>query len=152
MTLFELIRKDHDYQRELLNKLIDTSGDSADRRRLYEQVKTELQIHEDVEEKNFYKHLIDSEATIEMVRHGMAEHHEIDELIESLDNTEMDSSSWLNTAKKLKDQVEHHLKDEEQEFFKIAGKELSDSKKEELARQYEKDLIDAKENQMVVER
>jgi len=69
-------------------------------------------------------------------RHGIAEQHEIDELIEKLEDTEMDASSWLKFAKDLQHKVEHHLKDEEHTFFQLAGKVLSESQKTDLAKAY----------------
>jgi hypothetical protein len=47
--------------------------------------------------------------------------------------------AWLATAKKLSDKVHHHLKEEEQKFFQMAGKLLDDKQKEQLAGQYEKE-------------
>ncbi len=78
--------------------------------------------------------------TIEDSRHGIAEHHEIDELIEALDNTEFSDPSWLTKLKKLKDKVEHHLADEEQAFFQRAGKVLDKSEKSQLADEYQKEM------------
>ena len=58
MNIFEAIREDHDIQRKLLDDLVDTSGDSKIRKQLFEAVKHELLIHEDGEERHFYKPLI----------------------------------------------------------------------------------------------
>ena len=63
----------------------------------------------------------------------------MDEMMEELDETEMSSPAWLATAKKLSDKVHHHLKEEEQKFFQMAGKLLDDKQKEQLAGQYEKE-------------
>jgi hemerythrin-like domain-containing protein len=76
---------------------------------------------------------------VELSRHGIAEHHEMDEMMEALDETEMSSPAWLATAKKLSEKVHHHLKEEEQKFFQMAGKLLDDKQKESLAGQYEKE-------------
>ncbi|MNO07802.1 hypothetical protein D3C81_2301550 [compost metagenome] len=43
------------------------------------------------------------------------------------------------TAKKLSEKVHHHLEEEEQKFFQMAGKLLNDKQKESLAGQYEKE-------------
>ena len=72
----------------------------------------------------------------EKARHGIAEHHEIDELIEQLEETDYDSSAWLKIAKDLKDKVEHHLDDEEHTFFQLAGKVFSETQKQNLAKHY----------------
>lgn len=72
----------------------------------------------------------------EKARYGIAEHHEIEGLIEQLEETEYDSSAWLKIAKQLKEKVEHHLEDEEYKFFQLAGKVFSENQKESLAKSY----------------
>ncbi|WP_149274904.1 hemerythrin domain-containing protein [Pareuzebyella sediminis] len=136
MNIFEALREDHDIQRELLDKLVATSGDTEKRDELFKKLKSELENHADGEERYFYKPLIDSDKTQDLARHGIAEHHEIDELIEALEATEYSSSAWLKIVKDLQHKVEHHLEDEEHQFFQMAGKVLSDSKKETLGTDY----------------
>ena len=136
MNIFETLRQDHDIQRDLLKKLIDTSGDSKNRDSLFNSLKKELEVHADAEERFFYKKLISWDRTQDKARHGIAEHHEIDELIAELEKTEYSSPSWLVTAKKLKEKVEHHLDEEEHQIFQMAGKVLSDSEKQDLAKKY----------------
>jgi hypothetical protein len=60
----------------------------------------------------------------------------MDEMMETLDETEMSSPAWLVTAKKLTHKVHHHLNEEEQKFFQAAGKLLDESQKTALAKQY----------------
>ena len=136
MNIFEALRKDHDVQRDLLKKLVQTSGDSEKREELFAALKKELSIHADAEERFFYKKLISSDKTQDKARHGIAEHHEIDELIADLEETDYSSPSWLVTAKKLKEKVEHHLEEEEHEVFQMAGKVLTKDLKKVLASEY----------------
>ncbi|WP_047547603.1 hemerythrin domain-containing protein [Psychroserpens sp. Hel_I_66] len=138
MNIFEAIREDHDIQRALLDKLVKTSGDSKERDSLFKDLKNELKIHADAEERHYYKPLIDSDMMQDKARHGIAEHHEIDELVEKLEETDYDSSAWLKTAKDLKHKVEHHLEDEEHKFFQLSGKVLSEKQKLDLAAAYSK--------------
>lgn len=98
--------------------------------------KKKLSVHADAEERYFYKKLISSDKTQDKARHGIAEHHEIDELIEDLEAAEYSSPGWLVTAKKLKDTFEHHLDEEEHEVFQMAGKVLIESEKKTLADEY----------------
>lgn len=137
MTIFEAIRHDHDIQRELLDKLTSTSGDTKVRDSLFTKLKKQLQIHAEAEERHFYKPLISNDMMQEHARHGIAEHHEIDELIEKLENTDYHSSAWLKTAKDLKHKVEHHLEDEEHTFFQLAGKVFNATEKTEMAKPYQ---------------
>lgn len=136
MNIFEAIRQDHDIQRDLLDKLVKTSGDTKERDTIFKELVTELKVHADAEERHYYKPLIDSDMMQEKARHGIAEHHEIDELIEQLEDTDYDSSAWLKIAKDLKHKVEHHLEDEEQKFFQLSGKVLSENQKNSLATSY----------------
>ncbi len=136
MTIFEALRKDHDIQRELVDNLVKTEGDSDKRNELFILLKRQLEAHAEAEERNFYKPLIDSDLTQGRARHSIAEHHEMDELIEELEETDYSSPGWLVTAKKLREQVHHHLDEEEQEVFQLAGKVLSDTQKTKLAAGY----------------
>ena len=136
MTIFEALRQDHDIQRDLLKQLVETSGDTKRRSELFKALKEELKIHADGEERYFYVPLIDVDKTQDHARHGIAEHHEIDELIETLEKTEQDSSAWLKYAKDLQHKVEHHLDDEEHTIFQLAGKVLSEDKKTSLSTDY----------------
>lgn len=142
MNIFEALRQDHDIQRKLLDQLVDTSGDTSARDEIFKKLKTELDIHADAEERYFYKPLIDVDRTQDLARHGIAEHHEIDELIEQLEETDYSSSAWLKITKDLQEKVEHHLEDEEHQFFQIAGKVFSDGSKTTLAKDYNKHMED----------
>ena len=137
MKIFEAIRKDHDVQRKLLEVLVDTSGDSKTRRDAFNTLKKELAIHADGEERHFYIPLMKVDKTQDHARHGVAEHHEIDELVEKLENTDYSSSAWLKYAKDLQEKVTHHLADEEHSFFQLAGKVLPDKELTDLAEEYQ---------------
>ncbi len=136
MNIFEAIRKDHDTQRELCRLVTSTSGDSKERKEMWEKLKHELQIHADAEERTFYSPLIHNDMMQEHARHGIAEHHEMDELMEKVNETDMDSPAWLVYAKQLCEKVEHHLDDEEHSFFQLAGKVFTEIQKTSIAKDY----------------
>ncbi|WP_154224482.1 hemerythrin domain-containing protein [Marinicella rhabdoformis] len=136
MNIYEAIKEDHKIQLELLDKLTDTSGDSDFRSNIFSQLKTELEAHANAEERFFYVSLIYKDSTQEDARHGIAEHHEIDEMIAQLVETDQSSSAWLKYAKNLQDKIKHHLAEEEKDYFPIAQKNISDDKAEELGQQY----------------
>ncbi|QNJ97125.1 hemerythrin domain-containing protein [Constantimarinum furrinae] len=136
MNIFEAIRKDHDLQRELCDKLTKTEGASDTRKQLFKALKHELNVHAIAEERHFYSPLIHNDMMQEHARHGIAEHHEIDDLVEQLEETDMDSPAWLVYAKQLCEKVEHHLEDEEHTFFQLAGKVFTETQKKALAKDY----------------
>lgn len=140
MNIFEALRVSHDRQRQYIDAVLRTQGDSKERREAYKQLKDELYAHETAEERHFYIPLMAHDNGVDLSRHAIAEHHEMDELLEKLDDIDMSSSAWLTTARALGDKVLHHLEEEEQRFFQMAGKLLTDSQKSELAGKYDREF------------
>lgn len=141
MNIFEALRVSHVTQRELADNLIRTEGDSPERASLFTELKLELAAHAAAEERFFYVPLIAHDMTQEPSRHGIAEHHQMDKLVEQLASTELSSPGWLVAAKELHHKIYHHLEDEEQGVFQLAGKVLSEAQKLSLARDYEGEFV-----------
>ncbi|MFC3024286.1 hemerythrin domain-containing protein [Vibrio zhugei] len=142
-NIFDVLKESHEKQRLLLDTLMETSGDSPARKEFYQNLKDELEQHSAAEERFFYAPLIDSDKTIELSRHGIAEHHEFDKLMAQLDETDMSSPAWLSLMKTLRHKVLHHLEDEEQNFFQLAGKVMTDNQKVTLADGYVEEMTNA---------
>jgi hypothetical protein len=141
MNIFQALRVSHENQRLLADQLIQTQGDSPERMSLFNELKRELAAHAAAEERFFYVPLIGHDMTQEPSRHGIAEHHEMDELVDELEATERSSPGWLVTAKALRHKIFHHLQDEEQGIFQLAGKVLSEAEKLSLALDYEGEFV-----------
>ena len=144
MNIFEALREDHEKQRTLVDLIVKTHGDSEGRNELFDKLVSELQRHAMAEERNFYVPLMQKDLTQEKARHSVAEHHEIDELIAKLRETDYSSSGWLATAEKLRERVHHHLDEEEHEVFQMAGKVLTEKEKTSLATTYQTDMAATK--------
>ncbi|ASP47771.1 hemerythrin domain-containing protein [Cognaticolwellia beringensis] len=140
MDIFSALRSDHEKQRLLMKVLVETTGDSASRRDFFIDLKFQLKQHSIAEERYFYMPLMKLDATIELARHAIAEHHDIDKIIAQLETTDMDSPVWLKTMKALQNKVLHHITEEEREFFQQAGKNLSAKQKVDLATQYRAEM------------
>ncbi|WP_180049219.1 hemerythrin domain-containing protein [Acinetobacter sp. YH12144] len=136
MNIFEALRQSHEQQRALAEQLVQTSGDSPERRDLFDRLKNELFAHAVGEDRYFYIPLMMTDSGLNITRHALAEHHEMDELLEQLTETEFSNPGWLAIVKKLSETVHHHLQEEEHGFFQQAGKILDDKQKEALAKQY----------------
>ena len=135
-TVFEALRADHQTQRDLVAQLVETEGDSDDRADLFDRLRVELVAHADAEGRFFYIPMMEFDRTQEKARHSVAEHHELDELVEELQETDLSSPHWIATAEKLEHDLVHHLDEEEQEVFQMAGKVLTETQKTELAKSY----------------
>ena len=134
--IFAALREDHDVQRRLVALLVKTEGDSEGRDELFNNLKENMAHHANAEERHFYVPLMEHDLTQEKARHSVAEHHELDELIEKLEATDFSSSAWLKIAKQLEHDLIHHLDEEEHEVFQLGGKVLSEQEKASLAEDY----------------
>ena len=141
MNIFEALRISHVAQRALADHLLQTAGDSPERASLFKELKRELAAHAAAEERYFYVPLIAHDVTQEPSRHGIAEHHQMDKLIETLEATDFSSPAWLAAARALHHKIHHHLEDEEQGVFQLAGKVLSEAQKLSLAKDYEGEFV-----------
>ncbi|MEX2475391.1 hemerythrin domain-containing protein [Marinobacter sp.] len=140
MNVFEALRHDHEVQRDLLNRLEDTQGAEQLRQQNFAKLKDELSQHAAAEEKCFYAQLLTVDLTQDKARHSVAEHKEMDDLVEELAEIDYSSPQWLQKFKDLKHLVSHHLDEEEQEVFQMAGKALTDKQKEYLGEQYRNEM------------
>ncbi|MEZ6019083.1 MAG: hemerythrin domain-containing protein [Planctomycetota bacterium] len=135
-TIFEALRESHDRQRNLLKKVSQTLGDSPDRRRLYSELKTELKSHADAEERSLYARMLEEKTSQPVASHSVHEHHEIDDLLEKLDDMSLSNPNWIRTFGELSEKVHHHLKEEEHGTFQVAGKVLNAAEKTALTEVY----------------
>ncbi len=84
MDIFAALIESHDLQRRIAKRLLSDIGDQQQRARDFEQLKTELAAHETAEERAFYVPLIEYDEAVDASRHGIAEHHEMDEMVQSI--------------------------------------------------------------------
>ena len=125
--IFGRLVADHDEHRALIAMIEETSGDSPDRRRLFDEMVREVSAHAAAEEQALWSVVLRNPETTEDARHAVAEHKQIDELIEELQEADMSSPGWLSHFAKLKHKYLHHIREEEQEQFVAAEKHLSEA-------------------------
>lgn len=135
-NIYKALEEDHKTQRELARKLVETEGKSETRQSIYNELKTELEAHAAAEEKYFYRPLMKYDKTLEHARHSVAEHKELDDILEKLEDTKMDSSSWLKTAKHLKERLIHHVDEEEADVFPVAKKTIPKGDAQKLSEEF----------------
>ncbi len=134
--IFAALIEKHEIQRELCDKLEKTEGE-AQRKAVYEDLKLELQAHAAAEERHLYVPVMQHDEGLELSRHAITEHHEMDEMIETLDDGRIGQEKWDKTCADLIHKVRHHLKEEENEFFKQAEKILDTDLQQRLGALYQ---------------
>ena len=121
MDALTLLTNDHQKMRKLLTELESTTERGVKtREELYSTIKGELTIHEIIEEEIFYPALKEHPKAKEIVLEGYEEHHVVDTVMAELENLPVDDESWGAKAKVMKENVEHHMEEEEGEMFKKA--------------------------------
>ena len=136
MDIFQALLQSHERQRALSKRLLAAIGDHAPRKQAYDELRAEMAAHETAEERAFYVPLFEHDETVDEARHAIAEHHEIDEMVEDIEKSKEGSAEWLESLGKLVQKVEHHLKEEEQKFFPEAKKVLEPKQQQELGALY----------------
>lgn len=138
-TIYEALRESHELQRSLCRKLLRAKPGDAKRKDLFAALRLELAAHAAAEERFLYAPIMMDDMGLEPSRHALAEHHEIDECIETLEKLDIEGTAWLDHARKLSEEVHHHLKEEDKKFFQVSGKILTDAQKLQLANRYRRD-------------
>jgi hemerythrin superfamily protein len=139
-TIFEALRDDHETQRTLASILVETEGDSDGRREIFDKIRREMMAHAAAEERYFYVPLMESDTTQEQARHSVAEHKELDDYIEQLEQYDRSAPQWLLTTREMTERLTHHLDEEETEVFPVAGRVLSNDVEASLASEYRADM------------
>jgi hemerythrin superfamily protein len=116
MHALTLLTDDHDKVKKLLDQLEATDAPSR-REELFTKIKRELVVHETIEEEIFYPALKQHPRAKEIVLEGFEEHDVVDTLMGELSRLPYDDETWGPKAKVMKENIEHHIQEEEGEMF-----------------------------------
>ena len=121
MDALTLLRRDHDKVKSLLRELEPTTERAVKTRsELFSRLKSELTVHEIVEEEIFYPTLKQHPKAREIVLEGYEEHNVVDTLMSELESLDVDDETWGPKAKVMIENIEHHIEEEEGDMFKKA--------------------------------
>lgn len=137
-AIFERLKQDHDKHRELLDRILDSEGANGDREALFVELTKELKSHAAAEEQALYSTMLRKPETTDETRHSVAEHHEIDEMLNDLAATDLGSSDWLTKFKTLEHRYRHHIEEEEDEHFPDFEKYLTEEDEEHMEAVFER--------------
>jgi hypothetical protein len=115
------------------------SSTPSESQALFRELRIELAAHAAAEERYLYVPILMYDTGLNSARHALAEHHDMDDLVEELQALDAAGEAWGTKASELVHRVRHHLKEDETKFFQVSGKLLSPARKVRLAEQYRKD-------------
>lgn len=142
------LEDDHRRLKSLLKEAAETGeGSSADRSALLDRIAQELRPHELIEEKVLYPALKPNRSAKDIVLEGYQEHHVADIVLKELLALSPTDERWGAKLQVLKENLEHHIEEEEGEMFKTARSVLSREQLEELGTRMESLREQARKNQ-----
>jgi hypothetical protein len=135
MDAITLLKDDHDRVKKMLADGEETTERAVKTRaEVFAKLKEEMLIHERIEEEIFYPALKSHPKAKEIVLEGYEEHHVVDEIMGELETTDVSDDTWGAKFKVMKENIEHHITEEEGEMFKQARGILSADELESLGR------------------
>ncbi len=120
----ELLKTDHRKVEDLFAKVKENEdGNNA---ATFKKIKAELDVHAHVEEMIFYPHLMEKgdKELKKIVREGEEEHAQVKLLLVEIDELSGDSPLFKAKLKVLMENVEHHVKEEEDEMFPMVKDQI----------------------------
>ncbi len=146
-TIQKTIRMDHDKIRKLVKELEKAlENKSTDREGIFNNLASELLAHSKAEEKILYDTLKEegNEDLNKTLAEGKEEHHLIEVLIKEMRFLSPDDKQWDAKFEVLRENLEHHLKEEERDI-------LPDSKKlignKEESKELAEEFLDEKQEE-----
>lgn len=144
MTIFDILEKDHDEAKDVMESITDAEG-TEERSHLFADLAMKLTAHAEAEEEVFYARLRNEDVAKDLVLEADEEHRLAKQLLGELEKADIDRA-WMAKFSVLKTNVEHHIAEEENMLFPKAKKVFSKDEQRILAEQF----LEAKQSRMPV--
>lgn len=138
MNIYQKLKREHDDHRELMRRIADTTGETDERKRLFDLLIEDVESHAAAEEQTLYSELIEATEGQPQTRHSVSEHKQSSDYLEELKGTDMSSAAWLATFRKFREDLEHHMREEEQKVFELSEELIDDERADELGGKFDR--------------
>ena len=139
-AFFEELTADHDEVKEILDKMENTSdGAVKTREKLLVQLKQALVPHMKAEEKAFYPELTKTKEVKKEALEAIEEHGLAETVLRQLENVPAGDDVWGAKLSVLKELLEHHIEEEEDELFEAAEDVLENEELDQRREKFEKE-------------
>ena len=133
MDALTLLKRDHDKVKSLLSELEPTTERAVKTRsELFARLKSELSVHEIIEEEIFYPALKAHPKAKDIVLEAYEEHNVVDTIMGELESLSVEDETWGAKAKVMIENIEHHIEEEEGEMFSKARQVFDRQELEDL--------------------
>ncbi len=138
---FQFLKEDHRRVDEMFMKVCETTPDLTEMRtELFNGINLGLTQHAEIEEASLYPRLEKIESTHTLTMEAYEEHNVVKTLLTEIEALPCDSEEWMAKITVLKENVEHHVKEEETSLFPDAEDKVTESEKEQMASEIEEYL------------
>ena len=136
MNAIELLKQQHREVEELFSKIEKGGeGPARERRALVAELTEKIKIHTNIEEKIFYPE--GRQANEDLTLEAYVEHDVVSSLLRKISKTRLSDENFDARITVLKELIEHHVQEEEQEYFPQCEKKLGNELLEELGERME---------------
>jgi iron-sulfur cluster repair protein YtfE (RIC family) len=145
MNAITMLERDHVKVRALLARLDSTTPRATvTRRDLFNRIKAALTVHETIEEEIFYPALKSHPRAKNIVLEGIEEHNVVDNLLGELTDLASSHETWGAKATVMRENLEHHIEEEETSMFVKARQIFDRSELEALGKRMAARKVTAK--------
>jgi hemerythrin superfamily protein len=131
MNAMEMLKRQH-RQVEKLFKQLDGEDSTDARRRTFEQIADALAIHATIEERHFYP-AVKEQQTEDILLESVEEHLEIKRALADLLAMDAGEENFDAKVQVLREDVEHHVEEEEKQLFPKVEKLFDEETLAEIA-------------------
>lgn len=136
--ILNLLKEDHKEVSDLLEQMSKTTERGAKKRQqLFEEMKTALIAHSHAELEVFYKPLLEKGDEQDPLLEAEVEHQVVERLLMDIEQTDPTDEKWLAKVTVLQELIEHHVKEEEKEIFKMARDTFEKDELEQMGQEFE---------------
>lgn len=130
-----LLLEDHKRLKDFIQQLKDKDTTVAEKRKVYEGFLPLLESHTSAEEETLIARALSEPSLRSQAMEGLEE-HDLSEIMALKMKKAASEEQWEARVKVLCESLEHHLKEEEEDFFPVAEEVLSEAERQELGARY----------------
>ena len=133
MDAIDILKIDHQEVIAVLQSILKTKPTAVKtREKLINKLHFLVKLHTTVEEKLIYPLGLNHPSLEKIIRESFAEHEAVDMLLKKVLKVEVNDENWLAKCNVIKENLEHHIQEEEQNLFPALNKVLSKEQLKEI--------------------
>jgi len=123
MNAIDLLKEDHQNLKKILEAIEKTTDRTAHKRQsLLLKAKAELMVHEAIEEALIYPILKEHQDSHDLALEAYEEHYFANVILKAVEKTAVDDETWMAKFSVFKENIYHHIEEEEGQLLKLLKK------------------------------